>query len=421
MYPNPLRISPLLVLALLFFLSTSSPAQVPEKEEDQRVGDVRRPVVDEQEAARRPALGLDLRIQALEAPVDPQSYIIGPGDEFLIAVQSAVESNFRIAVTPEGKLIIPTIGTLRVDGKSLAEVQRMVREAGSKKYLHTNIAANLVSLRSFRVHVTGQVMNPGLYTALAVDRVSDIIEVAGGLTPWAYERAIEVRHLDGSKDTVDLHQYKRLGRLEANIYLRAGDVVFVPPIDLSQATVRVEGRTYSRGLFQLGENESLEDFLLRVGAFNQRADLSGAFIERRKGPGEKPEIIPIISYLKQQGNGYSKIRLQDGDLIMVPEKLDQVYVIGAVKNPGPYTYIPNLKVRDYVGLAGGTERAVRLSKARIVRRGSGNEEVGQDLLVHPGDTIYVPEKVKFGVTEVFGIIGQVTGIIIALKAVGVIK
>jgi len=362
---------------------------------------------------------IDLQVQSLETAIDPNTYLVGPGDVFWISIWSALESNIMTAVTPEGKLIIQTIGTLMVDGKKLSEVQEMVKKAGAKKYIKSTITANLVQVRSIRVHVTGQVLNPGPYTALAVHRVSDVLEQAGGLTSWAFERAIEVRHRDGSHDWVDLHQYSNYGNIDANIYLRGGDVIFVPAINLSEATVRVEGLVNDPGIYQLVDNETLGDFLLRIDAFSRRSDLTHAYVERKAETNGAIETIPIFPYLKNSNNGHSDLVLQDGDVVMVPQRNENVYVIGAVQNPGPYPYIPNRQVADYVGFAGSNFQAADLEKTKLIRKGSTKEVKGKNLFVKAGDTVFVPQKVKFGVIEGFALLGQVTSILIALKAVGV--
>ncbi len=324
-------------------------------------------------------------------------------------------------MNPLGQLIIPTIGTLDVDGKTLAHVQEMVKAAGAKKYLRSTITAGLLYLRKIRVHVTGQVVKPGLYEALPVDRVSDIIEEAHGLTNWASERAIEVRHRDGSIDTADLYQYAKHGNLDANIYVQAGDVIYVPPIKFRNATVRVEGVVNDPGVYQLVENEKLEDFLLRVDAFNKSADLRGAYIRRNTMSNGGTETIPIFPYLQKQGNGLADLTLQDGDVIMVPQRLEEVYVVGAVRMPGPYAYYPNLKAVDYVGFAGSTDRASSLSKVKVRRKDSQEEIDDENVIVEPGDTVIVPQKVEFGVREVTQIVGTIASILLTMKAIDVIN
>ncbi len=358
------------------------------------------------------------RFQPLEAAVDPSSYIVGPGDVFQISIFANSETSVEIPVNPEGALIIPTIGAIAVDGKTLAEAQKIVREEGAKKYLQSPISAHLTRLRQFRVHITGQVEQPGVYNALAVDRVSDLIEKAGGLTDWAAERMVEVRHLDGTVEMVDLYQYKNLGNLDANLHLKSGDLVHVPPITFRKATVRVEGSLDTPGIYQLLDNETLLDFLLRVKAFNKHADLQGAFIERKNESTGAMAIIPVSANLENAGNGLSKFYLKDGDVIMVPNRQHEVSVIGAVRSPGRYLFYPNMRAIDYLGLAGATEQAVKPSKIRVIRAGERDAIKGYDLPLQPGDTVVVPERAKFGFQEATTLILTVTNIIVTFKAVG---
>jgi hypothetical protein len=84
----------------------------------------------------------ELTAQPLEGAIDPETYLVGPGDRFMIDVLSSMEDFFIVTVTPEGRLVIPTMGSLQVYGETLARVKEMVRTAGEKKYLHTQVEAN---------------------------------------------------------------------------------------------------------------------------------------------------------------------------------------------------------------------------------------------------------------------------------------
>ncbi|MFQ5772373.1 MAG: hypothetical protein ACE5HX_17690, partial [bacterium] len=83
--------------------------------------------------------------------------------------------------------------------------------------------------------------------------------------------------------------------------MRGGDVIYVPSINLTQATVRVEGLVNDPGIYQLTENETLTDFLLRIDALSRRVDLKNAYIERKSAANQGSEIIPIFAYLDKQG------------------------------------------------------------------------------------------------------------------------
>lgn len=420
---------PLCLLILLVAIFPNLQAQESDNRlEQKQKRDIRLPLrspldkeLSKDQSKRKPSFGSEreFKMQALEASVEPDSYIVGPGDVFLISIWSMAEASFAVEVNPEGKLIVPTIGSLQVDGRTLSEVQKIVKEAGAKKYLNSPITVDLVSLRTFRVHVTGQVMNPGLYRVFAVDRVSGVIAQAGGLTNWASERSIQVRHRDGTVDSVDLYEYHKLGLLDSNIYLKGGDVIYVPPIDFTHATVRVEGLVNDPGIYQLAENETLQDLLLRVNALNKRADLEVAYIKRNSQSNDGTETIPIFPYLQNQVNGFSDLYLQDGDVIMIPQRQEEVYVVGAVRNPGPYAYYPNLQAIDYVGFAGSTERAVTLSKIKVFRKEANKEERGQNVLIQPGDTVFIAERFDFGIREITAVVVTLTNVLVTMKALDV--
>ena len=111
-------------------------------------------------------------VQALEQSIDPEKYIVDAGDVFSINVWGEQGLEIPTQVTPEGKLVVQTIGTLEVAGKTLAQVKQEILEAGKKKYKLRKVTANLMQLLAFRVHVLGEVENPGTFVAQAVDRVS---------------------------------------------------------------------------------------------------------------------------------------------------------------------------------------------------------------------------------------------------------
>jgi len=363
----------------------------------------------------------NVAIQSLEKAIDPETYLVGPGDTFQIGIWTGTESSLTIPVNPEGKLTIPTIGTIAVNKKSLADVRALIKKKAAKKYIGSPITVNLVALRYFRVHVTGQVMKPGAYDALAVDRASDLIARAGGLTDWGAQSEIEIRHLDGTSDKTDLYRYSKFGDLKANLHLQNGDVIYVPFINFQHATVTIEGVLDRPGIYQLAEKETIEQFLVRINAMNRKADLENAILKRTSNESGEYETIPIFPYLSETGNGHSELLLQDGDIILLPQRDEKVYVVGAVLKPGAYLFYPNFRVADYVGLAGSTEKATKLTKFKLLRQGAKEPVKYKGQLIKPGDTILVPEKNTFGVREIALITGQITTILLALNAIGVIK
>lgn len=357
-------------------------------------------------------------IQALETVVNPDEYIVGPGDVFYINIWGEAGLEFPTQVTPEGKLIIRTIGTFNVAGKTLAEVQKEVLKAGEKKYKLNRITANLIQLRTFRIHVVGEVLNPGTYVAQAVDRVSVLVDRAMGVTEWADERHIEIRHSNGEVDILDLFNFKKLGYLKQNIYVQNGDLIYVPAIKLSHKTVALEGNVTQPGIHQVIESETLKNFLLRVDAFKRNLDLHDIYVIRTDKQGREHKIF--LNLLGKHGNPDHSLPtdlvLEDGDRIYMPSLKNKVYVHGAVNIPGGHVYMAGFTARDYVGLAGGTADMANINDIKVIHFRNNKIEKGPDAPVDRGDTIIVPTSFRKKFTEYLQIVASLATLVFAYMA-----
>ena len=58
---------------------------------------------------------------AFDAPVDPETYLLGPSDIVSVNLWISPPASFTLTVTPEGTLIIPTVGEVHVEGIPLAD------------------------------------------------------------------------------------------------------------------------------------------------------------------------------------------------------------------------------------------------------------------------------------------------------------
>lgn len=157
----------------------------------------------------------------LDQPIDPASYQVGPGDELTIFIWGNIQAQYALTITPEGKLLVPTVGPLDLSGMTLAKAKQYVEEQLMERYRNVKVTTDLTNLRSFRVYVGGAVKIPGVYMANGATRVSEIISMAGGFaveeskgTQWqhnenseykplgiASHRNIILTHIGGKADT----------------------------------------------------------------------------------------------------------------------------------------------------------------------------------------------------------------------------
>ncbi|HUI10818.1 MAG TPA: polysaccharide biosynthesis/export family protein, partial [Bacteroidota bacterium] len=104
---------------------------------------------------------------ALESVISPDRYYVGPSDGFSVSVWSIPPLTYQLTVTPEGTLIVPMVGEIRVAGLTLKAAREKTLEALRRTYLRNEVTMTLVTPRPLLVFVQGQVLNPGSYTMAA--------------------------------------------------------------------------------------------------------------------------------------------------------------------------------------------------------------------------------------------------------------
>lgn len=102
---------------------------------------------------------------------------------------------------------------------------------------------------------------------------------------------------------------------------------------------------------------------------------------------------------------YNERYLKDADVSLFVKEHNsrKIYVLGQVAKPGPYAFDGKMTVIDAVALAGGTTKLADADRTLItrdqngkqvrvvVRVGSIGEGRSPDILLQPGDIIFVPE------------------------------
>ena len=349
--------------------------------------------------------------QALEKQIDSTKYILGPGDQLLIKTWGILENQFISPVTPEGFVVIPGITEVYVANKTLADASSEIKFYLKKAFKNARFAVRLMRLRKFRVFLVGEIRNPGTYYLRASDRLSDATQLAGGLLSWADETRIQLRHLDGSADTVNVNQFYLNGNLRANPLLQGGDVIFVPSIDLQKNYAIIEGNVGSQGVYQLLPGEKLYAFLTRLHAINRRSDIENLVLIR------KGQDISF-NLLKNDSAAREEV-LQKGDRIIIPSTRDRIYVRGEVARPGAFPYLANYLSRDYAGLAGIMETAKPLKDIYVYHYATGKIEKGENVVVQRGDIVVIPRRNREALKDYMSILAPL--ISLGLSAFAIIK
>lgn len=277
----------------------------------------------------------------------------------------------------------------------------------------------------YNVHILGEVLRPGTYKILPSDRITDAVVYAGGILGSGSERAIQLRRQDSTR-IVDLFSYKYQGTLNNNPYLMENDVVFVP---VSRGEIQVEGPVNRPGNYEITRSISLASAIEMAGGLAAGYSSKTPIKIVRYNQEEQKEIIEV-EYSKKNLRSFM---VQKGDVVVVPHILitnksfdynlkhipgdnifhptidDNVYVIGAVENPGPYAFQPHMTHKEYMSLAGLTDDA-RLTGTKIIKRGEKRKKrITKNTIINPGDTIVVPTN-NWRATTIIGWVSTITSL-----------
>lgn len=168
--------------------------------------------------------------QASSTPQD--EYTIGAGDVLEIMVWKNSELSQTLPVLPDGRISLPLIGEIMVEGVKVSELANRLRESYAKYMTDPVVHVSVHQVNSMVVYVIGRVNAPGVRPISTKTNVLQALAMASGLNPFAEGGKIQIfRSADKGVPTIIPFDYDSVSRgrnLEQNIFLKRGDVIVVP-------------------------------------------------------------------------------------------------------------------------------------------------------------------------------------------------
>lgn len=220
-----------------------------------------------------------------------------------------------------------------------------------------------IDRQSVLVRVEGEVNRPGNYYVVPNTPMSQVMDLAGGLTPRAYAFGT------------------RLTRQSVKSQQRESFLEAIKQLELSLASA------------PLTSDQSLP-------AYQRDAELSGARAVLEKLRTTEPDGRVVMQIAPAATALPTAVLLENNDSINVPIRPSTVGVFGAVYRPASFLiddYARPLRVRNYLDKAGGPLRAADRSGIFVVR---ANGEVlpkargALNAFVLPGDVVFVPIRTQ---------------------------
>lgn len=161
------------------------------------------------------------------APVDSNSYKIGPADILNIRVWNEPEFSGPVAVHQDGKITLPLVGDLEAGGHTPAQVEQTITKALGKYVVHPLVTVTVQQVESKKYYMDGRIARPGEYALVVPTTILEAISKAGGIQEFGNQKKIYILRGD-QRIPFNYKDVLRGKHMEQNIELKPGDHVVVP-------------------------------------------------------------------------------------------------------------------------------------------------------------------------------------------------
>jgi protein involved in polysaccharide export with SLBB domain len=293
----------------------------------------------------------DLNDFPIDLPAGPD-YMVGPGDGLAIDLWGGVAQRISRTVDRQGRISLPESGPILVSGHTLAEVQQTVQRVLRANYRDVSADVSLSRLRSVRIYVVGDVLQPGAYDISSLSTPLNALLAAGGISDNGSLRTI--KHFRGDKlvEEVDAYDLLLHGVRSEMAHLENGDSLLVAP---TGPQVTVEGMVRRPAIYELRNEKTLADALDLAGGILPAAALQHIEVQRLIAH-EKRTMLTLDISATSDADSITKqltaFKIQDGDQIHIfpiaPYNESAIYLQGHVLRPGRYSYSDGMKVTDLI-------------------------------------------------------------------------
>jgi polysaccharide export outer membrane protein len=243
---------------------------------------------------------------------------IGSGDLVELTMYENPDLSGRFRVDEKGDVTIPLIGTVHVEGDTAEEAASIIEkrfvEAQILQPAESHATVFLSEYATQGITVNGEVKASGVYPALGVRMLNDVISAAGGVTPTASSKVIITHRGDPDNPISADYNPSALKPVIPNIQIFPGDTVMVPRAGL----IYVVGNVNRPGVYVLDGRQVLtvEEVMGLAGGGGRAAAIKRAQLVRTLDDGKK-EAITIPVNLIYKGKA-PDVALKDGDILYVP-------------------------------------------------------------------------------------------------------
>lgn len=279
-----------------------------------------------------------------DVPVGPD-YVLGPGDDLFINMWGQIDTVLARTVDRSGRIMLPKVGDLRVWGLTFSQADRLIREQLSRYFRGFQTSVTLGRLRVIRVHVVGEVCQPGSYALSSLSSLTNALFAAGGPTKLGSLRNIRLLRGSQTVGTLDLYDFFQRGDRTRDFRLESGDTIFVPTVG---AVAAVAGEVKRPAIYEVHGDVRISDLVELSGGVTPNSYLKRVQIIRTMPSAERVTLDVDLSEYYLKRNESNNPPVNAGDLVLIhrtdPRIYSSVKIEGAVKYPGVYELKPMMRL-----------------------------------------------------------------------------
>lgn len=360
----------------------------------------------------------------------PTNYVVGPGDVLKIFYYNYAEASYEEEVDRDGFIKIqskvPGIRStnIYVAGHTIEEIRKILIDkftqmrvpgligVGGQAPL-TKLMVTLGEVRTVKILVTGEVVNPGTYEISSLASAFNALYLAGGPNEIGSFRDVKVVRNNKVVANFDIYDYLTNGTKSGDIRIQDNDNVHV---GYYLKRVEVAGLVKRPGIFELKPDEKLADVIKYAGGFDDKAYRGRLKVDRITSLERK-----MFDVSEDQ---YSTFEMNTGDLVTVETVLDRyeniVTIEGSVMRPGNYSLDNSPSLRKLIDNAQGLREDAFIGRVSVLRTRPDltiesmsfnyadilNNTV-PDLMLTRLDQVIIPSKFSMAETAYISVEGEV--------------
>jgi polysaccharide export outer membrane protein len=249
-------------------------------------------------------------------PVPPLR--IGSGDLVEVSMFENSDLSGRYRVDEMGDITVPLIGPVHVAGMTADEaatkIEQLYVEGQILLPANSHATVFISEYATQGITINGEVKTPGVYPALGVHKLNDLIAVAGGVTQFAASHVVITHKDDPGNPTKVAYNPAALKPIIPDVQIFPGDSILVP----RAGVVYIAGNVAKPGAYVLDGLRTLtvEEAMALSGGGGRAAALKRVQLVRTLDDGRK-EAITIPVNLIYKGRA-PDVAMMDGDILYVP-------------------------------------------------------------------------------------------------------